>query len=352
MKRITRTGFTLIELLVVVAIIALLISILIPSLQSAKEQGKRAKCLANMKNLAQAIHGYAGEDNKEHAMPVQRAFADPTTPSSFTAPEYLFLTWWTWGGRDGIVPWQVGSPNPNGYVRELNEQNQPQSGNFHWKVYAAKYRPLNNYVYPSINDNDRFNMPLFNCPSDVGYPLDSPTVGLIVDDMSRLARRIPCYDGTGNSYRASFFSYRAGRRAFTMGPSGHRLSSLQNTSDTIWFGDPIFFNMIGTNPTRTFLDFYGWHKKRGVDNMAFVDGSCREVTGKGLHAWDQQTVQQMGVYDADLLTRNDQWRLDVYPIGGAVLSRDANDSAPTWIGIPSDKWPIRGYQDNMKGWRP
>jgi prepilin-type N-terminal cleavage/methylation domain-containing protein len=46
-----RTGFTLIELLVVITIIALLLSILMPSLRRAKEAGKRAMCLHNIRNL-------------------------------------------------------------------------------------------------------------------------------------------------------------------------------------------------------------------------------------------------------------------------------------------------------------
>ncbi len=47
-----RKGFTLIELLVVIAIIAILMAILMPALQRAKEQGQRAVCMGNLKQLA------------------------------------------------------------------------------------------------------------------------------------------------------------------------------------------------------------------------------------------------------------------------------------------------------------
>jgi prepilin-type N-terminal cleavage/methylation domain-containing protein/prepilin-type processing-associated H-X9-DG protein len=56
-------GFTLIELLVVIAIIALLMAILIPTLQTAREQGKRAVCLSNLKQLTIGWIMYADENN-------------------------------------------------------------------------------------------------------------------------------------------------------------------------------------------------------------------------------------------------------------------------------------------------
>jgi len=58
-------GFTLIELLVVIAVIAILMAILMPALQRAKEQGKRAVCMGNLKQLGLAWIMYADENDSK-----------------------------------------------------------------------------------------------------------------------------------------------------------------------------------------------------------------------------------------------------------------------------------------------
>lgn len=90
MKRLSK-GFTLVELLVVIGIIALLISILLPTLNRVRESGNRVKCASNLRQIGLALRQYANEN---------RANTYPRTEGNSAATS---ATWGT-GGSSATSP--------------------------------------------------------------------------------------------------------------------------------------------------------------------------------------------------------------------------------------------------------
>src|SRR5256885_5852411 len=71
-------AFTLVELLVVIAIIAILVALLLPALASAREAGRKASCLSNLRQIGIAMHGYAADyDGKIAYGPKAPPFTSP-----------------------------------------------------------------------------------------------------------------------------------------------------------------------------------------------------------------------------------------------------------------------------------
>ncbi len=332
-------GFTLIELLVVVAIVALLLAILMPGLGRAREQAKRAKCLANLKELGVALHQYALEDAAEQPIPIHESML-----RSVPFRDWRTINWFAWGGRSGQLPFRTEAGDVLLSAEGSGAELKPE--------YDARRRPLNRYALAGIHESDTRALEQFHCPSDRGYPDH-----LDIDDSPRPNAERACYDTLGNSYRASLAMVTmyngdlSSAGHLSAGPWGHKLSSLRATSRLVLAGEPTFFNMIGRDdvnlPQPDPVLVTGWHRRTMEDNLLFCDGSARVAHAGRQQVFDAAALEQMEVSDVAYLSRGAGWQLDDYPTVGARLWGEPDvwrATFPDW----DTKWPFARRQENMR----
>ena len=134
-----RKGFTLVELLVVIAIIGILIALLLPAVQAAREAARRAQCVNNIKQLGLAVHNY---HDTFKCIPLGEMWSTALWAAPAN-PGHRRRT--TWGWQTAVLPFIEQTP--------LYDRLNPDG----WQLPTPAVEPIQLEIIPA-----------YVCPSDVG----------------------------------------------------------------------------------------------------------------------------------------------------------------------------------------
>jgi prepilin-type N-terminal cleavage/methylation domain-containing protein/prepilin-type processing-associated H-X9-DG protein len=143
-----RAGFTLIELLVVIAIIGVLIALLLPAVQAAREAARRAQCTNNLKQIALAVHTYADVHGR---FPIGRGTRPPQP--------YTLASRYNYSGFSMILPQMEQQPLYASINFNLTMTIQPGNSTALTTVVSSFLCPSESQAVPTQwgGNNYRFN---------------------------------------------------------------------------------------------------------------------------------------------------------------------------------------------------